>query len=182
MLFVVGVGLKKEHLTDEAKKVISKAKKVYGSVKAIKIAEDWINGEKILMRKFNEETYREIEREGKEMDIAVLSTGDPMVAGLGKFFKSAKVIPGISSVQVALGKIKVDLCDVTVFNAHSMEPDYSKEKNILILAKKGVKLDFNGKKMTVLENLEDEREKIYEVHDFFETKSDYTIVFVEVKK
>jgi len=182
VLFVVGVGLKKEHLTDEAKKVISKARKVYGSAKAIKIAEDWINGEKILMRKFDEETYREIESEGKEMDVAVLSTGDPMVAGLGKFFKSAKVIPGISSVQVALGKIKVDLCDVNVFNAHSMEPDYSEEKNILILAKKGVRLDICGKKMTVLENLEDEGERIYETEDFFETKSDYTIVFVEGKK
>ena len=133
------------------------------------------------MRRFNEEAYREIEREAMEVDVAVLSTGDPMVAGLGRFFKSASIIPGISSVQVALGRMGADLCDVTVFNAHSMEPDYSRGKNILILAKKGVRLNFPGRRLKVLENLENNEEKIYEAEDFFEVKSDYTIVFVEVK-
>ena len=182
MLFVVGVGLKKEHLTDEAKNVISKAKKVYGSARAIEIAEEWIRGERVVMRKFGEDVYREIERESREADIAVLSTGDPMVAGLGRFFRNAEIIPGISSVQVALGKLKADLCDVSVYNAHSMDPDFSEERSLLVLAKKGVRLNLPGRKMVVLENLESGDEKIYEVHDFFEVESDYTIVFVEVKK
>ncbi len=182
VLFVVGVGLKKEHLTDEAKKVISRAKKVYGSAKAIKIAEDWIVGEKVIMKKFGEEIYREIERESEESDVVVLSTGDPMVAGLGKFFRDAEIVPGISSVQVALGRIKADLCEVSVLNAHSQEPGFSEERNLMILAKKGVRLEFLGKRMIVLENLEGEDEKIYQVQDTFETESDYTVVFVEVKK
>jgi len=182
VLFVVGVGLKREHLTDEAKEVISRANKVYGSSKALEIAEEWIKGEKVRMTEFDEKTYRDIEKEAEEKDVAVLSTGDPMVAGLGRFFKRARVIPGISSVQVALGRINADLCEVSVLNAHSREPEFSEVKNLLVLAKKGVRLNFPGRKMIVLENLESRDEKIYEVHDFFETESDYTIVFVEVKK
>ena len=182
MLFVVGVGLKKEHLTDEAKNVISRARKVYGSARAIEIAKEWIRGDRIVMRGFNEEAYRKIEEESRRKDVAVLSTGDPMAAGLGRFFRNAKIIPGISSVQVALGKVRADLCDVSVFNAHSQDPEFFEERNLMILAKRGVRLEFPGKRMIVLESLESENEKIYEVHDFFEAKDDYTIVFVEVKR
>jgi len=182
VLFVVGVGLKEEHITEEAKRIISKAEKVYGSLKAIKLAEKWIKGEKIPIKKFENKIYREIEHEGEFRDVAVLSTGDPMIAGLGKFFRNAKVIPGISSVQVALARIKADLCDVIVFNAHSQNPDFSESRNLMILAKKGVRLNFPEKRLIVLENLESEKEEIYEAWDIFEAKSDYTIAFVEVKK
>jgi len=33
-------------------------------------------------------------------NIVVLSTGDPMLAGLGKFFNNSEVYPGISSIQL----------------------------------------------------------------------------------
>ncbi|MBE8538861.1 SAM-dependent methyltransferase [Geoglobus acetivorans] len=182
MLFVVGVGLKKEHLTDEAKEAISRAEKVYGSERSLTIAEDWIRGKTVVLKKFDADVYRRIEREGEERDVAILSTGDPMVAGLGKFFRNAKIIPGISSVQVALARVKADICDVSVFNAHSQNPEFFGQRNMLILARKGVQLDFPGKKMVILENLESENEKIYEVQDSFTAEENYTIVFVRVKE
>ncbi|AIY90826.1 precorrin-6y C5,15-methyltransferase (decarboxylating) subunit CbiE [Geoglobus acetivorans] len=182
MLFVVGVGLKKEHLTDEAKKAISRAEKVYGSERALTIAKEWVKGKATVLKRFDEDVYRKIEREGAERDVAVLSTGDPMVAGLGRFFKDAKIIPGISSVQIALARVKADICDVSVFNAHSQNPEFLGQRNMLILTRKGVQLDFPGKKMVILENLENENEKIYEVQDSFTAEENYTIVFVRVKE
>lgn len=181
MLFVVGVGLKREHLTDEAKKVISNAEKVYGSKKAMEIAKDLIKGEAVILTRFGKEVYEEIEKESQEKNIAVLSTGDPMVAGLGRFFKSAKIISGISSIQVALSRLGVDLCDVEVYNAHSGEPEVKLERDALILAKKGYRVNFKARKIIILENLESENEKIYEVKAPFVVKNDYTIIFVKVR-
>lgn len=185
MLWIVGVGVHPEHLTDEGKKAISNAKKVYGSKRAIEIAREYITGDYIVMSKFSDEEYRKIEKESKKMDVAVLSTGDPMVAGLGRLFRDAKIIPGISSVQIALSRLGVDICDVVIVNAHSSDiaPNIPEHcgKNILVLARKGVKLRYPGRKMIVLERLCSSRESIYEVEDEFTVRDDYTIVFVEVK-
>jgi len=51
----------------------------------------------------------------------VLSTGDPMVSGLGTKFKADTVEPGVSSVLVALSRIGKDLCDVVVVKCHAKE-------------------------------------------------------------
>lgn len=182
MLWVVGVGISEEHITEEGKRVIARAEKVYGSKRAVEIARRYIRGEVAVLDRFGEEVYRRIEEESESTDIAVLSTGDPMVAGLGRFFKNAKIVPGISSVQIALARLGVDLCDVAVVNAHSGEtlPERC-DRNMLILARKGVKLDFPGKRMIVLERLCSSQEKVYEVNGSFTVRDDYTVVFVEVR-
>ncbi|MEM1578961.1 MAG: precorrin-6y C5,15-methyltransferase (decarboxylating) subunit CbiE [Archaeoglobaceae archaeon] len=153
MLRIIGVGICDGHITERAKKAISEAKVVYGSARAIRLAERFINGEKRIMNKFTNEIYEEIEREAEKESVAVLSTGDPMVAGLGKFFKKAEVEPGISSIQLALAKLKIDLCDVIVYNAHGKRFETDK-KGMLILADKSFDLStFGHTKVTILEDL-----------------------------
>lgn len=153
MLRIIGVGICDGHLTDRAKAIIEKSEIVYGSERALKLAEKWITGNVGVLRKFNTEIYSRIEREAMEKDIAVLSTGDPMVAGLGKFFMNAEIEPGISSVQVALSKLKLDLCDVLVVNAHGRKFELG-ERSLLILADKSFDLKALGEKeVVVLEDL-----------------------------
>ncbi|MDW7989820.1 MAG: precorrin-6y C5,15-methyltransferase (decarboxylating) subunit CbiE [Archaeoglobaceae archaeon] len=153
MLRIIGVGICEGHMTDRAKNFIEKAEIVYGSERALKLADKWVRGEKILMKKFDKDVYSEIAKEGEKREVAVLSTGDPMVAGLGKFFRSAEVEPGISSVQLALSKLKVDLCEVLVVNAHGKKLEIGK-RGLLILTDKNFDLSALGKKeIIVLEDL-----------------------------
>ncbi|AKG91080.1 precorrin-6Y C5,15-methyltransferase {decarboxylating} [Geoglobus ahangari] len=181
MLWVVGVGLREEHITEEGKKAISRADVVYGSRRAVEVAKRFIRGDIRVMERFGEEVYRKIEEEGRESEIAVLSTGDPMIAGMGRFFRNARIVPGISSVQIALSRLGVDLCDVVVVNAHSRNDVKAVPgRNLLILARKGVRVEFPGKRIVVLERLCSEDERVFEVDGNFLVEDDYTIVFVEV--
>ncbi len=182
MLHVVGVGVCKGHLTKRAIELIKSADVVYGSSRALKLAEDYILCEKRVM-KYNDTEYRKIEEESKDKNVVVLSTGDPMVLGLGNKFKGL-IEPGISSVQVALAKLGVDLCDVTVIDAHANKPENLDEllkfRHLLILADKKFDVSiFGGREVYLIENLcmEDERIVCGKAVDL-EVKSDYTIIFV----
>ncbi|MEM0203701.1 MAG: precorrin-6y C5,15-methyltransferase (decarboxylating) subunit CbiE [Archaeoglobaceae archaeon] len=153
MLRIIGVGICEGHITDRAKALIERSEVVYGSERALKLAENWIKGDVRILKKFGDEVYSQIEKEASEKEVAVLSTGDPMVAGLGKFFKKAEIEPGISSVQVALSKLKVDLCDVLVVNAHGRKFDVGK-RSLLILADKNFDPKLLGDaEIVVLEDL-----------------------------
>lgn len=153
MLRIIGVGICEGHLTDRARSLLERSEIVYGSERAINLAKRWINGEIKILRSFNSEVYSKIEKEAIEKEVAVLSTGDPMVAGLGKFFKNAEIEPGISSVQVALSKLKVDLCNVLVVNAHGREFEVGK-RSLLILADRSFDLKILGDtEVVVLEDL-----------------------------
>ncbi|MEM0350634.1 MAG: SAM-dependent methyltransferase [Archaeoglobaceae archaeon] len=178
MLRIIGVGICEGHLTDRAKALIKSSEIVYGSEKAIRLAEECIKGEKVVMRKFNSEVYAEIEREGKKREVAVLSTGDPMVAGLGKFFKEAEIEPGISSVQLALAKLKLDLCEVLVVNAHGRKFEIGK-RGMLILADKNFDLStFGGKRITLIEDLcSGERIKVGDAREM-RIESNNVIIYV----
>jgi cobalt-precorrin-7 (C5)-methyltransferase len=193
MVRVVGVGPAKGYLTERAIEIIREAEAVYGSKRAIEIAEEYVRGEKVILKSFGEDVYSEIERDGRK--VVVLSTGDPMVCGLGtKMAKTTKVDvePGISSIQLALARLKVDLTDVVVVDAHAKKKEeYVPEilnafkigRSALILADS--KFDFEAvpARITVLENLGYENERIYGVEGK-KPESDLVIVFAEkeVKK
>jgi len=136
-----------------------------------------------VVKKFNAETYREIENEGKDRKIVVLSTGDPMVSGLGTKIKG-EIEPGISSVQLALAKLGIDLCDVAVVSAHARRAMEEIERmlkcrgKVLILADSRfdvAKLSRIARKIVVMENLGMENERI----DEKEIKSDNVIIYAE---
>jgi len=99
-MIIVGVGAGPGMLTEEAMKAISEARMIYGSDRAIEVARQHIRPDcsvHII------EDYKKL-RELPERAV-VLSTGDPMLSGLG--YLDGQVIPGISSMQVACARLKI---------------------------------------------------------------------------
>jgi cobalt-precorrin-7 (C5)-methyltransferase len=58
----------------------------------------------------------------------ILSTGDPMLAGLG--YLSGEVIPGISSLQVATARLHIPLSRVAVIVAHGRGHDRAMQETV----------------------------------------------------
>ena len=182
MLYIVGVGVAEGYLTERAIKLIREAEVVYGSKRAIELAKRYIRGETRIMTNFGEEIYREIEDEAENRRVVVLSTGDPMVSGLGRFLKG-EIEPGISSVQLALAKLKLDLTDVVVVDSHAKE-SYEEIKRALKLRGKVLVLadrNFDLKKINenvrvvVLEDLGLDGERVGDT-----ITSDRAIVYLEL--
>ena len=99
-MIIVGVGAGPGMLTLEAMKAVSEAHMIYGSERAIEIARQHIRPDcsvNII------EDYKKL-RELPERTV-VLSTGDPMLSGLG--YLEGQVIPGISSMQVACARLRI---------------------------------------------------------------------------
>ena len=182
-VIIVGVGPSKGYMTEKAVEEIQKADVVYGSKRAFEIAKKYIRGNFVEIKRFSEDVYRAIEKEGRRKRVVVLSTGDPMVVGLGKRIKG-NVIPGISSIQLALAKLGVDLTKVVVIDGHAKDcieevrKAFEIGRYALILADSR----FNIEKLRefadviVLENLGYENERICEG---CEIKSDLVILFAK---
>ena len=99
-MIIVGVGAGPGMLTEEAMKAISEARTIYGSERAIEIASQHISPDcsvHII------EDYRKLQQLPK--GAVVLSTGDPMLSGLG--YLDGQIIPGISSMQVACARLRI---------------------------------------------------------------------------
>ena len=183
MIKIVGVGAAEGYLTERAIKEIESAELVYGSKRAIEIAKKYIKGEAVIITKFNEETYRKIAEEGKRRKVVVLSTGDPMVSGLGKKI-DGEVEPGISSVQLALARLKIDLTEVVVIDCHGKDrldevlKAFELGRHALILADSKFDIEKLRKfaDVVVLENLGYENERICKN---CEIKSNLVILFAK---
>ncbi len=121
MLAVVGVGIARGHLTERGKKLIETADVVYGSRKALSLVDEIAGSKSVIIESFSRKTYEEIEEEAKNRNVVVLSTGDPMVSGMGTKLNADVVEPGISSVLVALSRLRTDLCDVVVVKCHARD-------------------------------------------------------------
>lgn len=117
-MIIVGVGAGPEMLTAEAAQAVAQARLIYGSKRAIDLVTEHINPGC---------TVRVIEDYKKLHDLAedavVLSTGDPMLSGLG--YLQGSVIPGISSLQVACARLKVSQLKVVPITVHgrNLDPD-----------------------------------------------------------
>ena len=182
-VIIVGVGPSKGYMTEKAVEEIQKADVVYGSKRAFEIAKKYIRGNFVEIKRFSEDVYRAIEKEGRRKRVVVLSTGDPMVVGLGKRIKG-NVIPGISSIQLALAKLGVDLTEVVVIDGHAKDcieevrKAFEIGRYALILADSRFNIeklrDFAN--VIVLENLGYENERICED---CEIKSDLVILFAK---
>ena len=179
MLHIVGVGICRGHITERAKRLIEEAEIVYGSKRALELIDEYVKGESRVLRRFDKDMRLKIEREAERANIVVASTGDPMVAGLGKLF-SGKVEPGISSVQIALARLGVDLCEVVVVDAHAKRFDGILNRHLLILADRKFDLSiFGHRRVVVLENLCSEDEQILcGFADEMKLRSDRSIIFV----
>ena len=108
---IVGVGCAPGLLTMEAIRVLRGAGRVYGSRRAIEIA-----GEAIP-RSCEVHEIRDYSALGIPDDAVLLSTGDPMLAGLGD--RGGEVVPGISSLQIAFARLRLPLARVSVVDGHA---------------------------------------------------------------
>ena len=123
-MIVVGVGVGPGMLTEEGIKAIKKASVVYGAKRAIGLAQEYITCEAKTIK-----DYKSLHL--LPADAVVLSTGDPMFSGLGKFAgENDTVIPGISSMQAACARTKVNLTNLCAITAHGRDFEPAKAELI----------------------------------------------------
>lgn len=135
-MIIVGVGVGPKMLTQEAIEVISAAPVVYGSERAIELARGHINCEAHPIKSFKNLHLL-------PADAVVLSTGDPMFSGLGKFAgEHDRVVTGVSSIQASCARFHVEMSNLAMITAHGRDPaparealirELSQGKNIFLL-------------------------------------------------
>lgn len=105
-------------LTLEAIRAIGEAGLIYGSQRAIDLVAEHIPPGCAVRVIENYRKLREL-----PADAVVLSTGDPMLSGLG--YLEGRVVPGISSLQVACARLKISQLDVVPVTVHgrALEPE-----------------------------------------------------------
>jgi len=106
-MIILGIGCAPDLITMQAAKIIWNAKRVAGSEQALALAEEYIQEGcfvYVLKDYFKLEEF--------PSDTVVLNTGDPMLAGFRA--EGAEYIPGISSLQLALARLKIPLETVAV--------------------------------------------------------------------
>jgi cobalt-precorrin-7 (C5)-methyltransferase len=108
---IIGVGCGPGLITAEAIRELKKARLVYGSGRAIELARPFLNS---TCNVKSIDDFKNLSRLPKES--VILSTGDPMLAGLG--YLPGEVIPGISSLQLATARLHIPLARVSVVVAH----------------------------------------------------------------
>jgi cobalt-precorrin-7 (C5)-methyltransferase len=108
---IIGVGCGPGMLTEQAIREISKASIIYGSDRAIELARSYIPFECSIKPIDDFKTLNQLPEHA-----VILSTGDPMLAGLG--YLHGEVIPGISSLQVATARLHIPVSQVSVVVAH----------------------------------------------------------------
>jgi cobalt-precorrin-7 (C5)-methyltransferase len=120
---IVGVGAGPNLLTPEAAFAIEGAGIIFGSRRAIELAKEHIKCEAHELKDYTLNSLPQ--------DAIVLSTGDPMLSGLGKFAKTGDVvIPGISSLQLACSHLRLDVDALAVITAHSRDVEAVKSRLI----------------------------------------------------
>ncbi len=109
---IVGVGAAPNLLTQEAISAIRNAKIIFGSKRAIEMAKEHIRCE---THEIADYTLRSLPE-----NAVVLSTGEPMLSGLGKYAKKGdEIIPGISSLQLACARLHLGTEQLLVITAHA---------------------------------------------------------------
>jgi cobalt-precorrin-7 (C5)-methyltransferase len=108
---IIGVGCGPGMLTEQAIREISRAKIIFGSHRSIELARSHIPFDCVVKTIDDFKNLKNL-----PTDAVILSTGDPMLAGLG--YLSGDVIPGISSLQVAAARLHIPISRVSVVVAH----------------------------------------------------------------
>ena len=115
-------------ITLEALEEINSAEMVLGTARLLKLFPE-IKAERVVIRGYRQEAINTLQKyEGKH--IALLVTGDPGLASLSSAviahfgISSCRVLPGISSVQVAFARVGLSWEGSRVISAHATQPTY----------------------------------------------------------
>jgi len=120
---IVGVGCGPGMLTEQAIREISRATRIYGSDRAIDLAHSHISPDCVVKTIDDFKQLRTLPE-----NAVVLSTGDPMLAGLG--YLNGDIIPGISSFQLAAARLRIPLSRMSVVVAHGMGHEKGREETL----------------------------------------------------
>lgn len=118
---IVGVGCGPGMLTEEAILAIKGAGRIYGSGRAIGIASAHIRNDCDVQEIRDYKSLRTLPD-----DAVILSTGDPMLAGLG--YLDGEIVSGISSYQYGCAKLKIPMTKTTIVNAHAKDHEKALEE------------------------------------------------------
>lgn len=114
---IIGVGCGPGMMTEAAVKAVRSGTLIVGSERALDIAREYIPDDADVRIIEDYKTLKYLP------DYAILlSTGDPMVSGLG--FLGGDIIPGISSIQYGAAKTGISLTGIYICSAHGR--DYEK--------------------------------------------------------
>ncbi len=130
-------------LTGEARECAAGADVMIGSQRLLDLFPDH-DGEKIVEGVNIEKVVREIEARSGKASIAVLVSGDPGMCSLARpvirhfGIASCRVVPGISSVQLAFARVGLDWYGAKIVSAHAADPapdfsPYINEDKIAVL-------------------------------------------------
>jgi cobalt-precorrin-7 (C5)-methyltransferase len=108
---IIGVGCGPGLLTGQAIKELKRARFAYGSDRAIELARSFLP-QNCVIRSIDD--YKKLP--SMQDNAVILSTGDPMLAGLG--YLKGEVIPGISSLQIASARLHIPQSRIAVVVAH----------------------------------------------------------------
>jgi len=120
-MIVVGVGCGPGMLTMDAMDRLKKAKSVYGADRALDMVRQYLPAgcRTVTLKDFSR--LNELPE-----DSVVLSTGDPMLAGLGHL--GEEVVPGISSMQCAFSRLRLPLTKAVVVDAHGKDEESARRE------------------------------------------------------
>jgi cobalt-precorrin-7 (C5)-methyltransferase len=109
-MMVIGVGCGPGMMTQEAIKELAKARTVYGSKRCLELVQGHLRkGAKVVQV----DDFAALDEVPE--NAVLLSTGDPMLAGLGH--RAERVIPGISSLQAAYARLGAPLENTVIMSA-----------------------------------------------------------------
>lgn len=124
---IIGVGCGPKMMTEAAIAAVSSATLIYGSDRAIALAAAYIPEDCKVHTITDYKALRSLP------DVAViLSTGDPMLAGLG--YLDGEIIPGISSLSYAAARMHLPLTRVVLVNAHGKDHEKAREEVMSFVA------------------------------------------------
>jgi cobalt-precorrin-7 (C5)-methyltransferase len=136
MITIVGCGPGSlSYVTPAARQAIEEAEVLVGARRLLDLFPE-TGAERIPVVVNIQEVLEQIAQR-KEQSIAVLVTGDPGLSSLakpviGRFGRpSCRVIPGISSVQVAFARLGLDWLGARIIDAHGQNPSVTLREIIL---------------------------------------------------
>ena len=129
-MIIVGVGAGPGLLTQEAIDAIRNARLIYGSQRAIDLAKFHIHPGCSVQVIDDYKKLRELPE-----DTIILSTGDPMLSGLG--YLEGQVIPGISSMQLACARLGISQLNIVPITLHGRAMDHDSVARIAFEIKNG---------------------------------------------
>jgi cobalt-precorrin-7 (C5)-methyltransferase len=133
-----------DHLTPAALKFIERAEILVGASRLLELFPG-VGAERIPVSCDVADVLNQLEPRVGRREIVVLVTGDPGVCSLAQpvirrfGWQRCRVVPGISSVQVAFARIGLDWTDARLISAHHYAPDFdpatlATETKIAVLA------------------------------------------------